>query len=298
MGGIMEIYDFIVTTFVTADDFIQEFFPARELRERGSLPKLGDSEVITMEIVGEYLGFDTDEGIYQYFKRHWLNCFPQLPDRTNFARQCANLWKVKERFFYYLTQNHDKLIQILDSMPLEVCKFPRAKRAKLFKGEASYGKWFGLTFFGFRLHLKITSYGLIQRFVLAPANTHDIQFVEELTYEDKDSWILGDKGYRSEKLFSKLWNEKGLFLHTSFRRNDTKPDLLPKQTVKKLTGMRRLIETVGGQLEQQFSIKKVWARDLWHLANRIIRKILSHTFCVTLNLKLGREPLNLKGLVD
>ncbi len=98
----MEIYDFIVTTFVTVDDLIQEFFLGRELRERGSLPKLSDSEVITMEMVGEYLGLDTDKGIYQYFKRHWLDCFSQLPDRTNFARQCANLWKViLSRVFWY-----------------------------------------------------------------------------------------------------------------------------------------------------------------------------------------------------
>ena len=88
-----------------------------------------------------------------------------------------------------------------------------------------------------------------------------------------------------------------MILHTSFKRNDTKPDLWPKQTVKKLTGMRRMIETVIGQLEQQFSIKKVWARDLWHLTNRIIRKILSHSFCVILNLQLGRQPLHLKSLV-
>ena len=293
----MEIYDFIITTFVTVDDFIQEFFQARELRQRGFLPKLSDSEVITMEMVGEYLGLNTDKAIYQYFKRHWLNCFPYLPDRTNFVRQCANLWKVKEDFFYYLSQHQDKFVQILDSMPLEVCKFSRAKRAKLFKGEASYGKWFGQTFFGFRLHFKITSYGLIRRFILAPANIHDIHFASELTYEDKNSWVLGDKGYRSKELFTELWNKRRLFLHTSFRRIDTKPDLLPKQTVKKLTGMRRLIETVAGQMEQQFSVKKIWARDLWHLANRIIRKILSHTFCVILNLKLGREPLSLKGLV-
>ena len=293
----MNIYDFMVTVFVAVDDYIQRFFPARELRQRGSLPQLSDSEVITMEVVGEYLGFDTDKAIHQYFKRHWRDCFPQLNDRTSFARQCANLWKVKERFVDYLAKGHDKFIQVLDSVPLEVCKFPRAKHAQLFKGKANYGKWCGMTFFGFRLHLKITSYGLIKRFILAPANVHDIQFVEELTCEDTDSWILGDKGYRSEKLSYELWDQKRLILHTSFKRNDTKPDLWPKQTVKKLTGMRRMIETVIGQLEQQFSIKKVWARDLWHLTNRIIRKILSHSFCVILNLQLGRQPLHLKSLV-
>ena len=61
--------------------------------------------------------------------------------------------------------------------------------------------------------------------------------------------------------------------------------------------MRRLIETVNGQLEQQFQIKDVWARDLWHLTVRIVRKLLAHTLCVLLNIRLGRDPLKLKGLV-
>ena len=159
----MELYDFITTTFVIVDDFVKEYFPARELRRRGFLPKLSDSEVITMEIVGEYLELNTDKAIYKYFKRHWFHFFPNMPDRINFARQCANLWKVKEGFFHYLTCHRDKLIQIVDSMPMKVCKFPRARRVKLFKGKASYGKWFGQTFFGFKLHLKITSYGRINR---------------------------------------------------------------------------------------------------------------------------------------
>lgn len=294
----MKIYDFIVAIFVMVDDFIQMRFPERALRQRGPLPTISDSEVITMELVGEYLGFDTDKSIYQYFQRHWEDCFPKLPDRTNFSRQCANLWRIKETFIYYLAKDRDKFIQILDSMPLEVCKFARAKTAKVFKGDASYGKWFGMTFFGFRLHLKITSYGLIERFIVAPANIHDIQFVESLTEDDEHSWVLADKGYRSKALHDKLWNEKDVFLHTSYRRMDTKPKILPKQTIRKLSGMRRLIETVFGQLEQQFSIKKVWARDVWHLLNRIIRKILSHSCCVILNLKLGRPPLNLVSLVD
>ncbi len=49
-----------------------------------------------MEIVGEYLGFNDDEGLYNYFCRHWKFLFPSLPDRSNFARQCANLWNVKQ----------------------------------------------------------------------------------------------------------------------------------------------------------------------------------------------------------
>ncbi len=41
--------------------------------------------------------------------------------------------------------------------------------------------------------------------------------------------------------------------------------------------IRRLIETVGNQLINNLHVKKVWAHDLWHLTNRIRRKILAHT---------------------
>jgi hypothetical protein len=45
---------------------------------------LSDSEVITLEIVGEMLGHDGDEAIWTYFKRHWAAWFPGLGDRSTF----------------------------------------------------------------------------------------------------------------------------------------------------------------------------------------------------------------------
>lgn len=293
----MELVDFVITVFVIVDDFCQKYAPARQLRERGFLPKLSDSEVITMELVGEYLGFNKDKDIYAYFKRHWSYLFPQLPDRSNFVRQSANLWQVKQMFFNYLTEHEDKWLQILDSLPIEVCKFVRAKHTGLFRDSAGYGKWFGQTFFGYRLHLKISFCGMIHKFILAPAPEHDIKFVESLLKSDENCLALGDKGYRSQPLHQKLWEERHIYFHTSLRRNDKRTSPLPKETLRKLTGIRRLIETVNGQLEEQFSIKKTFARDLWHLMNRLTRKILSHTVCVLLNLKLNRDPLKLKSLV-
>jgi len=132
----MKLIDYLVNIFVMVDDFYKIYYPARKLRARGPLPKLADSEAITMEIVGEYLGLDTDEGIYNYFARHWRSLFPGLPDRSNFVRQCANLWAVKQRFFEYLSVSSDKYLQIIDSMPIEVCKFVRAKSTKQFKDTA------------------------------------------------------------------------------------------------------------------------------------------------------------------
>jgi hypothetical protein len=34
------------------------------------MPKLSDAEVITMEIVGEFMVKDQDKGIWRYFRNH------------------------------------------------------------------------------------------------------------------------------------------------------------------------------------------------------------------------------------
>ena len=46
-----------------------------------------------MEIVGEFLGIDTDEGIYTYLRRHYAKSFPALRGvhRTTVTRQASNL---------------------------------------------------------------------------------------------------------------------------------------------------------------------------------------------------------------
>lgn len=293
----MDLETFIVTVYCEVDDFIQKRYPARSLRGRGPLPRLSDSEVIAMEIVGEYLGLNTEKAIYQYFVRHWKHFFPRLPDRSNFVRQSANLWRVKKAFHEHLQKPFSSLIQIVDSMPLEVCRFIRARRSRLFQGRAAYGKWFGQTIYGFKLHLKISRIGLIRFFDLTEANIHDLKVLPQLVEPTDQGWLLGDRGYRSKPMAEELFEEHRLRLHTPVRSNENAPDLIDLALHKYFNGLRRLIETVNGQLEEHFHIKRIWARDLWHLVLRLIRKILTHTYCVLLNLRLHREPLQLKGLV-
>ncbi len=42
-------------------------------RTRGFAPSLTDAEVMTMEIVGEFPGIDTDKEIWEDFQPHWLS---------------------------------------------------------------------------------------------------------------------------------------------------------------------------------------------------------------------------------
>ena len=58
-------------------------------------PTLCDSEVLTIEVVGEFLRLDEDTELFAYFRRHYAHFFPNLRQvhRTTFTRQAANLWK-------------------------------------------------------------------------------------------------------------------------------------------------------------------------------------------------------------
>ena len=87
----MLVEDFIIHVFCDVEQSYQEVVGGIRLRGRGFEPKLSGGEVITMEIVGEFLGIDTDKGIWKYFRTHWKEWFPQLGSRANFVKQSANL---------------------------------------------------------------------------------------------------------------------------------------------------------------------------------------------------------------
>ena len=98
----MPLEDFIITVFCWVEERLESLLGQDRLRQRGFAPKLADSEVLTMEVVGEFLGLDTDVGIWSYFGRHWRSWFPALGSRTTFAQQAANLWVVKQRLYQQL----------------------------------------------------------------------------------------------------------------------------------------------------------------------------------------------------
>ena len=68
----MDLSIFVINVFCIIDDWMKD----KKLRQRGPKPTMHDSEVLTMEVVGEFLGMDEDKTIYTYFRRHWADWFP------------------------------------------------------------------------------------------------------------------------------------------------------------------------------------------------------------------------------
>ena len=291
----MDLNTFIVSVFCLVDDQLK----GRRIRQRGPTPKLSDSEVLTIEIVGEFVGIDTDKGIHLFFRRHYAEWFPALGEvhRSTFARQAANLWKVKELLWQKLLANtpHDPTFALADSFPLPACLFARAYRCSRFKGEAAFGKDTLLkqTFYGFRVHVRVCWPGVITRFSVAPANAHELSVLPEIA-EGTSGVLVGDRNYHSPKTKEELVRSMGIELLAPY--SSKKRDPTPKRSAL-LSRFRYRIDTVFSQLTGRYSVKRVWARDLWHLTNRLLRKVLSHTVAFLLNHRSGNPPLQLAKLL-
>jgi hypothetical protein len=69
-----------------------------QLRQRGPIPILADSKVLAMEVAGEFLQLYQETTPFTHFRRYYTDLYPALPTnhRTIFARQAANLRRVKE----------------------------------------------------------------------------------------------------------------------------------------------------------------------------------------------------------
>lgn len=203
----MDISTYIVSVFTFVDDWFQQ--QAEPLRRRGPRPVLWDSEVVTMEVVGAFLGLSTDQALYSYFCRHWVHYFPRLSDvhRTTFVRQAANLWQVKERLWRALLSHtaFDPDLAMVDSMPVPICRFARASYARRLRDCAAYGhdEVARQKFLGLRAHLVVCWPGVITGLELAPANVAELTVAEHLL-DGHRGWVVADRNYWSPNLRARL----------------------------------------------------------------------------------------------
>lgn len=298
----MDLEEFMIAVYCLVDELLGELRADPDwarVRRRGPAPTLDDAEVLTMEVVGEFLGLDQDAAIYRYFRREQPSVFPALAriHRTTFARQAANLWVVKEQLWGRLLDRvpHDPALSCIDSVPTPVCRFGRAYTCARFRGQAAFGRDTGskATIYGFRHHLRITWPGVVAALSVAPANVHDRDLVPELV-EGAVGDVIGDRNYWDPRLTAEL-APAGIRLRAPFKKRATDPDPAGSRV---LTRVRWRIETVAAQLVERFHLKRLWARDAWHLTSRVLRKVLSHTLAVGLCVERGYPPLQFARLLD
>ena len=134
--------------------------------------------------------------------------------------------------------------------------------------------------------------GVITRLAVVPAGVSD-QAMTEAVLEQTSGYVLGDRNYWNPEMGERLRaREVELLAPFRHRSQERRP-----QRARWIHRWRRRIETVFSQLTERFQIKRVWARDEWHLASRVLRKVLAHTVGIILNREAGNPPLRLAELV-
>lgn len=299
---VADFADFCLVMYMLIDD-LWDALPAH-LKPRGEQSDCSNSELLTMVLVEECMGWDEEtEAISQW--QSYRDLFPHVPDRTRFNRRRRALTDallvIRQRVLAALDYAEDRYL-VIDSLPVPVIGFhlvPGAASARYWRNAgADYGRITTKkqTIFGYKLHLIVTLTGVIRTFSLAAASEHDITVAPELLGEEWDRVVLGDKGYISAPLAQALQEERQVTLVTPLRSNQrTQRD---PAFARLLNGMRQVIETVNDQLEDQFRIGRNHARTFGGLCARLASKLTAHTLCIYINRLLGKaDALQIKHLV-
>jgi IS5 family transposase len=290
-----DVKDLVTAIFVLTDDLYNEYAPD-EIKNRlhKDKAKMSDSEIITIAIMGEIMTIDSENAWVRYVRKNMRDLFPRMCERSRFNRLRRNLSSVSEYIRVKLGAKldfTDDEYRIVDSFPVQICEFGRAKFCRTFKGEgADYGHCPSKkkTYFGYKLHALCTVNGYITDFFLTPASVDDRVAVRDLVEEyERYLKLIGDKGYTGVDFAQNLWEQKGILMISLKKNNAKNPDPKPiRQTVFKV---RRRIETSFSQLSDQFNAEYVRAKSLWGLFTRLQSKILAFNLCFAINWLSGRS---------
>lgn len=279
--------DFILLVYTIIDDLYQQFVPKSVSQRRNvTTAKMSDSEIITLSICSELIGIDPENAWYSFVKRNYRHLFPNLCCRTRFNRTRRNLLQATELIRQEITFAFPipgSRYFVIDSFPLPVCKFGRARYCRSFREDgANYGKCPSKkeTYFGFKVHALITLEGYITAFEITPASVDDREGLRDLAENHLGLVILGDKGYTGEALFEDM-HAKGICL-MSLKPSNYKTNW-PRKVRQLIFRFRRRVETVFSQLSEQMNAEKVLAKSFQGLCTRLQNKILGHNLCMAFN---------------
>jgi hypothetical protein len=297
---ITELADFCLWIYCLVDDAWVQIAPL--LQRPGPLPACSDSELIAMALLAECRGLDKETEVLAWWReRPQRALFPHVPSRTRFNRRRRALARainlVRQIVLRSLDLAEDNQC-VIDSLPIPVMGFhlvPGGSR-EWATHEARCGRCASKkqTLYGYKLHCVMTLGGVILDFSLAPANETDLIVGTGLLFGLRDRLVVGDKGYISAALAEELRGQ-GVRVVTLPRRNQA-AQVAP--AVRRLVnGVRQIVETVNGQLVEQFHIQTNHAYSFDGLCARLYTKLTAHTLCIKINRLLGQpDVLQIKAL--
>jgi len=259
----------------------------------GRKVKMTDLEVIALSLTAEFMSIDSENSLFKQINQQEI---PNLIERSQFNKRRRKLFSLLEKTRIKLASRFLEFEDyfIVDSMPLEICKFARHKRIKICKDDfetapskgfcASQNNWF----YGYKLHGICSVDGIFHSIDITKAEVHDIHFLKNIKYQIPDCVLLGDKGYLSESIQLDLFQTVNIKLETPKRRNQKDYKLQPYIFRK----VRKRIETLFSQLCDQFRIRNNYSKTFDGFKTRILTKITALTLVQYSNKFIFDRPIN------
>ena len=269
------------------------------LDSKGNLPKPGpsprfsDAKVIALSLIAESKGIDSENYLFSLLPSY--SSFKNQIERSRYNRRRRHLQTFVEAVRLSLVRQmvSNENVFLIDSMPLEICKFSRAKRLRICKENYDTAPSFGgcvaqlKTYLGYKLHSVTTLSGVITHFAITKANIADIHFLRYVKPYYPGCLLLGDRGYLSNPLQQELFEEHRILLSTPMRRNQLNYSNQPSVFRK----ARKRIETIFSQLHGQFNAQINYAKTFQGFMTRIHAKITALTISQFVNLECNK-PMN------
>jgi len=274
--------------FCLIDDAYRLLNP-RGARRYESIKRLSDSEIITLALLQQLRGVESERSFLRDAQRFFSHLFPGVVGLhpSSFHRRVRKLRRFLEPLRREVLSElvGDPETLLIDSTLLEVLHPRQVPQSAGFDG-AAWVRWGSFSVYGVKLHLLCATNRIPISYELTPANVADLSLTEELLAvaalgDEAARKLLGDLAYRSEDLREAL-AEVGILLATerSERRH----------------GTRQHIEIAISSLKRVFGLGETLATTLVGLATRIAAKIAAYTYAFLVNRRLDRPQGRIKEL--
>jgi hypothetical protein len=303
----MQLEDLFTVVYCWVEESYRLLFgdPAHLRQSNNGHPDFTDAEVLTIALVGELQGEDSQRGWHGKVKKSWRHLFPQLCDRTRYGRRLRRLRvpmaHLQQHLCFLVGASLDRY-RVVDSFPLILCHLRRlSSSSKPFEYHASIGYCASKKeyYYGMTLQLLCDLRGIPTFLVCTPAHAHDLVGFEALVQELADAGltdlgliVVADKGYVGQDFIAQMKALYGIDLMPIPRHYDK--DLPVSAISRLLQKSRRQIETTISQLTDQMHIESTRTRSLAGLLTSLVAKITAFDLAVYFNQLLGEPLLQIK----
>ena len=270
------------------------------LQHCGRKPRCADIEIIALSLFQEFLSIDSECLFFDTLQSILSDLAIRVGSRRNYnARRHHFVYlieKIRARIVKSISDDVSGAIRLIDSMPIEVCRYSRAKSCLILKDNEQSAPTFGYCatqqqlYFGHKLHCVCSASGIIHRYDLSQAHHHDINYLYDVKDEFSNCVLIGDKGYRSNPWRLTLLEYAEIELATPCRQNELIQYTMPEDYQR----LRKRVEVVFSQLVDQFSIRKSYAKSQRGLFLNVISKVTLYTLLQYINHQEKRSLCQLR----